>query len=343
MNIQCNPLSGDYIQFHCSNEQGFSVDILNLGGIIQKITLPNGSDVVLGYDDPQEYLKNSCYFGAIIGPYVNRVSNAEIRIHDQIYALDKNDGNNNLHGGDSGFHQKIFRHRVEEDTLILETTSPHLEGGFPGNLEVEVHYKLEEDCSFSIEYFAKADEDTVVNLTSHSYFNLSTPYRTCRYQELQLFAETFTVNDKEGIPTGEIKSVEGTPLDFRTGKNLGDDLDSKLALMTNPSGYDHNFIVNDIKTMKTIAIAKGSSANLTVESNAPCVQLYTGNFIPAHDGKNKVLYRKHSGFCLETACYPNAINLPSFPDDVLKAGDVWNYKTIYRFESKEKTEYSVSP
>lgn len=334
MKITENDLGNGIKSYLCSNSAGFTVDILNFAGIIRSIKLPKGGDVVLGYDDPQQYPSTPGYFGALIGPYANRISNASFQLSGKTYELEANNGKNNLHSGSTGLHTKIFQAKITPDALILSTTLPHLEGGFPGNLEVEVHYKVSEENALTLAYFAKTDEDTIVNLTNHVYFNLDGGGNPCLDNYLQMTAQEFTVNNQEALPTGEIRSVSGTAMDFRQGKNLGVDIDSPDENIQIASGFNHNYIINREKTKKEFATAEGKLAKMRVSSNSPCVQLYSGQFIVAHTGKNNTKYGKHSGFCLETGVYPNAINQENFPSPVVKAGETWSYETTFTFEEK---------
>lgn len=337
MKITTNQLTGEYLQFHCENKNGFFVDILNLGGIIQRIVLQNGRDVVLGYDSPGEYLKNTCYFGAVIGPFANRISNGEFVLDDEKYILKKNDGENSLHSGSTGLHQKVFFHEIHDNSLILRTNCEHLEGGFPGNREIEIHYKVGDDDSLSLEYRAISDKNTVFNLTNHSYFNLSGE-TDCLNHEMRINSDYFTENDEKNIPTGEIVSVENSPLDFRFIKRIGKEIDNSTSLMKNPRGYDHNYILSKEKTMKTVAEVSCQDVEMYVTTDCPCMQFCTGNFITDHKEKNGSNYGKRSGFCLETGVYQNNMNINSFPTEIIGQKDIWQYETIFTFQCKESVK-----
>lgn len=332
MNVEIKELSQPYLQFRCQNSQGFFVDILNLGGIIQRIVLPSGEDMVLGYENPTDYLNYPYYMGAMIGPYANRISNASFVLNKKKYELEKNNGNHNLHSGSTGIHQKILDYEVNSDSLVLKTVIYQGEGGFVGGLELRIIYRVGEDNSLSITYQGTADVESPINLTNHSYFNLNTDKSTCLNHEVQIFAESFTENDPENIPTGEFCSVENTALDFRESKTIGRDIHSDY--LQNPMGYDHNYIINKEKTSKTVAIIQGDTVKMRVDSNFPCMQFYTANFLKSHLGKNETMYGKHSGFCLETGGYPNAINQARFPSCVLLSNEEWEYNTTFCFEKK---------
>ena len=333
MSIKTNLFSDGTTCISITNSQGLVVKILNLGGIIQSVILPNSCDVVLGYDSSQEYTqKTNNFFGAVIGRYANRISNAQFDLFGVVYTLEKNNGHHHLHGGSNGLHSKLFSYEILEDTLILSHTIKHLEDGCPGNLEIKIHYTLSDKNELGIEYFAVSDKDTIVNLSNHTYFNLDGHDKSALGNKLNLKSNEFTYNDNTCIPTGEILSVKGTALDFRKTKEIGKDIYADDVNLKNVGGFDHNYIVNYEKQFSHIATASGQFANMEVYTNSPCVQLYSGNNIADTEGKSGVSYKKHSGFCLETGIYPNAINIPTFKNSILKAGEQFNYKTIYKFE-----------
>lgn len=336
MIITLQQLEEDYMLCHCENQQGFAVDILNLGGIVQNITLPNGKEMVLGYDTPQEYLNHCYYFGATIGPFANRISNANYSLHGVNYPLEKNQGEHCLHSGSTGLHQKIFDVKIEGDCLLLHTTLPHLEGGFSGNRNIELRYHVDEENLFTIEYRGSSDKDTIFNLTNHSYFHLGGGYGDCLSHTMEIASQQFTLNNGESVPTGEILPVENTPLDFRVAKEIGADISSPLEIMTQCGGYDHNFILDNQQEFQKVAIATCGDVSMTLFSDCPCMQFYTGNFIDTHIGKKRSVYHKRSGFCLETGDFPNGINTPTFPSNITKAGDIWQYKTGFQFSWKDE-------
>ena len=318
--------------FILTNNNNMMVKILNYGGIINSIILPNGADVVLGFDTIEEYpANNSKFFGAAIGRIANRIENAKFNLNGKEYILEANNGKNSLHGGSNGLHCQYFNSEIKDNTLVLSHTIKHLEDCFPGNLNIEIHHTLTDDNSLIIEYFAKSDEDTIVNLTNHSYFNLNGGSSSVLDNILQINAEEFTFNNSECIPTGEILSVKGTPLDFTTPKAIGENIFDDDINIKNGNGYDHNFIVNNKKEMKLISTATGSKCTMETYTDCPCVQLFSGNNISTHSGKHNMTYGNHYAFCLETGLYPNAINLENFPTTILKANEEYNYKTIYKF------------
>lgn len=331
MKITTETICPEYTRYHCENHQGFSVDVLNLGGIIQRITLPDGTDVVLGYDQPEEYLHNTFYFGATIGPYANRIQGASFQVGGETYPLAKNNGEHCLHSGPNGLHQKNFLGEIRWDRLVLSQEITQEECGFPGVLQVEIHYILGEDNSLTLEYHAKSSEDTYVNLTNHSYFNLDGVAESpcCLSHVMTLHADEFTQNNQENIPTGVISSVAETPLDFRNPKTIGQDI--RDGFLASPKGYDHNYILHQNKENKEIARVQGTKTTMVVRTNSPCVQFYTGNFITPHLGKSGVSYGENSGFCLETGVYPDGMHQSDFPSPLLKAGDLWQYQTSFHF------------
>lgn len=327
-------LGKGHVSFVLTNSQNMKVSIFNLGGIIQSIVLPSGEDVVLGYDTPEEYLQHPYYFGTCIGPYANRISGASFTIGENVYTLDKNDGNHCLHSGRDGIHTLLFDYVIEGDRLVLYSEMNESIGGFPGKMIFEISYKLLENNTLMIVYRTVCDQEYAVNLTNHSYFNLDgvKSDRNCLENSLKLFADTYTVNDSQSIPTGEIRSVEGSVLDFRKGKTLGQDMEDDT--LSPFRGFDHNFIVNSEKELKVIAEAEGKVCAMTVRTDCPCVQLYTGNFIEPHQGKDGATYNSRSGFCLETGVYPNAVNQENFPSPFIAAGGIWSQKTIFQFVEK---------
>lgn len=318
--------------YTCTNSQGFSVKILNFGGVIQSIRLPKGGDVALGYGILEQYMTEPFFFGTAIGPIANRISGGFFTFQGEPCSLEQNDGSSNMHSGSYGLHSKFFTGEVEGDKLILRTTAPNLEGGFPGTQWIEIHYQVTEDNALSIEYFVKTDREAPINLTNHCYFNLDghrTP--TCLENVLEIRAKEYTYNDSSCLPTGEIRPVAGTPLDFNQPKPIGQDLAQEDVNLTNVGGYDHNFLVNDTKTIMEVAVVTGKLGKMTVETDCPCLQFYSGNFITRHPGKEGTFYQKHSGFCLETGAYPDSVNRPEFPDSIVKPGELWTSTTIYRF------------
>ena len=318
---------------------GVEIDILNYGGVITSIKTPNKKGIIeniaLNYDSLPQYIENGFYLGAIIGRYGNRIANGIFSLDGVEYTLAKNNGPNNLHGGIVGFDKAIWDARTKSTadsvSLILNYSSNDMEEGFPGNLNTIVSYTLKSDNTLEIDYKASTDKKTIVNLTNHSYFNLS---GNCKNNildhKLQIHADTFLRVNEFSIPTGETLKVEKTPFDFRAFKTIGDDIESDNEQLKLGNGYDHCWVLkNQNKGVRLIATAyhEESGRVLEVFSDEPGVQLYTGNFL---DG----IHAKRTGFCLETQHYPDSPNQPSFPSVVLNPGEIYSSKTSFKFSVK---------
>lgn len=310
------------------NTAGMAVTILNLGGIVQKMLVPAGDtklDVCLGYDTVEEYLAGKNYFGALIGRFGNRIANAEFTLNGKHYALAANDGKNQCHGGPAAFDRKIWDVETGDHAVTLRYVSPDGEGGFPGNLQVSVTYRLGEDNGLVIDYFAKPDADTLVNMTNHSYFNLSGVGPVTAHT-LQVESDFYTVNNDEVLPTGEIASVAGTAMDFRTPKTLGQDIEADM--LRGADGYDNNFCLRG-EGLRKVAELRSPELTMEVETTTPGMQIYCSNFRTPKKGK--ATYEGRCFVCLETQGYPDSIHHENFPTAVVRAGETYRQTTIYRF------------
>lgn len=330
------------------NKNGMEVDITNYGADIVRIKVPDRQgkveDVALGYDNLEGYIHDKAYFGATVGRYANRIAHGSFKLHGRVYTLPKNDGDNTLHGGTSGFNKRLWK---AEDVSTPEAAAVQMsylskdgDQGFPGNLSVNVRFTLADDNRLKIEYAATTDKNTVVNLTNHSYFNLAGQGKgDILGQELTLHASRFTPINANLIPTGQIASVKGTPLDFTRptaiGKRINDDYEQlKLA-----HGYDHNFVL-DGNPMRKMALAAraydpGSGRVLQIWTTQPGIQFYSGNFLDGTvAGKGGVKYGRRSAFALETQHFPDSPNQPKFPTTELKAGRWFRSTTIYKFSTQ---------
>lgn len=334
-------LSGESVyQYSLINSKNTIVNVLNYGGIIKNIIIQvaNGQkDLVLGYDNLCDYESDTYYFGAIIGRNSNRIKNAEFKLGRKKYTLEKNDGNNNLHSGSEGFHKRVWNSSISDNSLILKYTSPNGEEGFPGNLTVTVEYTLNDDNELKLKYTAKSDRDTVVNLTNHSYFNLDGQISDdILNHELKINANSITEINNEYIPTGRIINVKATPFDFNSPKKIGERINSESKQMVYGNGYDHNYVLNG-SGMRTVAevTSKKSKITLTVKTDMPCMQFYSGNFLDkVVNGKYGKVYTKRGGFCLEAQRYPDAVNIISFPTSILLKGQEYESCTIYKFTNE---------
>lgn len=326
-------------RFVMENGNGMKVAVLDYGCTVQSILVPDRDgvlrDVALGYDDASYYEKGSCFFGAFVGRYANRIKNAAFTLNGKTYRLNKNEGENHLHGT---FAHRLFDGVVKDNAVEFRFESPPSEEGYPGTLKGKVLYRLTEDNALEIEYTAVCDEDTVINLTNHTYFNLNGQDGSDVLDHtMRLHADSFTELNESQLPTGHILRVEGTPLDFRREKPIGADIAADYQQLRLTRGYDHHMILSGTKgKLKEAAVVKSkiSGIAMTALTTQPGVQLYTGNFIhedAAPHGKGFVPYPRYGGFCLETQGFPDAVNHPDFPDTVLTKGKVYHSKTIYRF------------
>ena len=315
-----------------TNHAGASLTILDYGATIQSLCIPgrNGDpvDVVLGYDTAEEYEKNGDYLGATIGRVGNRIAKAEFSLNGKTYALAKNDGENHLHGGAEGFDKKFWRMTALDETLVCRRISPDGEENYPGNLEVSVCFRLTEDNRLCIAYDADTDADTIVNLTNHSYFNLAGHGDVLQHR-LQIFAERFAENDGGCLPTGKLLKVEGTPFDFRTEKEIGTDIGTDHVQLKRAGGYDHNYVLCGEKA--AVLYSPESGIEMTVETDLPGMQFYSGNFLTERRGRNGSTIVKRDAACFETQLFPNGMNCYAFPSPVLRAGARLHSETSYSF------------
>lgn len=329
------------------NKKGMSVSFTDYGANIVNVIVPdkNGKfdDVVLGYDNITGYENNAPGYGSFIGRHANRIGGASFTLNDVKYELEKNDGNNNLHSGSKSYNKFLYEVEIFEeedaDSIEFSRLSPHMEQGFPGNLDISVTYTLTDDNELVIEYLAVSDKDTIVNLTNHSYFNLS-GHDSGSILEHKVFldADQFTPTDDALIPTGEIRKVEGTPMDFRTLKEIGQDIGADYNPLVQAGGYDHNYVLNisGAEVEKVAELVDDKSGRLMeVFTNMPGLQLYTGNFISGEEaGKKGYKYQKRAGVCFESQYYPDSCNKPEFPSSVLKAGNEYDFVTVFKFSAK---------
>jgi len=329
---------GDSVTLYTlKNEKDYVIKIINFGGIITEIQTPDREgkmgNIVLGFDNFDQYLAGHPYFGAIIGRYGNRIANGEFTLDGEEYQLAKNNGNNALHGGLKGFDKVVWDVEVisckERAALKLTYLSPDGEEGYPGNLKVSVTYELLMD-QFFITYEAETDQATVLNLTNHSYFNLAGGGDILDHI-LYLNASRYTPVNSELIPTGELANVEGTPFDFRKPTRIGERIDEVGG---NPSGYDHNYVLDGTEGEEKLAakvMEPGSGRWIEVRTTEPGVQFYTGNFLDGTLSSRGVTFNKHSGLCLETQHFPDSPNQPDFPSTVLRPGEKFVSRTIFKF------------
>jgi aldose 1-epimerase len=328
-----------------TNKNGMKTSITNYGGHVVTLFVPDRAghldDVVLGFDDLNGYLdKNDPYFGTLVGRYANRVAKGVFQLDGKTYHLAVTNGPNALHGGVKGFDKRVWtaRERTGENGLELTYLSKDGEEGYPGSLSVKVIYMLTDANELVIDYTATTDKDTILNLTNHSYFNLNGQGSgNILKHELMLNADHFTPSDATGVPTGEIRSVAGTPLDFRKPTAIGARIDSDYDQLKVPKGYDQNFVINhhghDLALTARVTDAETGRV-MEVLTTQPGVQLYTANNLNGSiHGKGGKAYEKRGGLCLETQHYPDSPNKPNFPSTVLKPGQTFHEVTVYRFST----------
>jgi aldose 1-epimerase len=324
------------------NGNGMTVSVSDIGATLVSVKVPDKDgkriDVVLGYDSAEGYYENNCFFGAVIGRSGNRIAGGRFTIDGREYQLDINDNENNLHSGLNGFDKRTWKVlRAEGNLVTFFLKDADMEQNYPGNFEVSVTYTLGEDGSVSIHYEGKSDADTVANMTNHTYWNLSGhDSGLINDQTLMLKADYYTpVRDYQAIPTGEYAPVEGTPMDFRTAKPIGRDIDADFQQLTYVKGYDHNFVLKREKgAVEKFAEACSPKTGIRMEvfTDLPGVQFYAGNCITADmAGKNGAVYGPRMAFCLESQYYPNSINQEGFARPLLKAGEKYDTTTVYRF------------
>ena len=328
------------IRFTLTNDRGTRVVVLNYGCIIQSIFIRDEHgverDIVLGYDKLEEYENSLCFFGALVGRYANRIKNAAFELNGKTCKLEKNFINkHHIHGA---FSFQVFDGSVENDSVCFRRLCPSEEEGYPGNLSVEVCYRLTDDNALEISYRAVSDEDTVVNLTNHSYFNLNGNNGSdILSHTVVLDAAQITEIDSETIMTGKYRSVENTPFDFRAPKPIVRDIAADYDMLQYSDGYDVNYILNGSPgTLRKVAAvwSNDSPVALEVYTTESAVQFYTGNFLAVNGvvtGKNGTVYPKYGGVCLETQHSPCSPNYPEFLSTELKKGEVYYQKTVYKF------------
>ena len=331
------------------NESGMTVRVTNYGAIITSIIVPdrNGkrADVALGYDRVEDYINavDKPYFGAVVGRYGNRIAKGEFTLDGETYSLLQNNGENHLHGGAIGFDKVVWAvdEYVEGKSLTLSYLAKDKEEGYPGNLELIIVYTLADDNSLVVDYHATTDKATPINVTQHTYFNLKGEGQgTILDHKLMLNAKTFTPVDESLIPTGEMPAVAGTPFDFTTAKAIGRDIDQQNEQLVFGLGYDHNWILNKDGKEGELSLAAqvhepSSGRVMEIYTTEPGIQFYCGNFLDGRlKGKSGKPYVHRGGFCLETQHFPDSPNQPNFPSTILKPGETYESKTVFKFSAK---------
>ncbi|MGH4028841.1 aldose epimerase family protein [Actinomycetota bacterium Odt1-20B] len=328
---------------------GTRLKVLSYGGIVQSLELPDRhgryANVSLGFDNLDDYLSATTFFGALIGRYGNRIAKGRFTLDGTTHQLSVNDGENSLHGGAKGFDKRVWDVQPFTDArggvgLVLTRVSGDGEMGYPGTLRVKVTYTLTARGDWRIDYAATTDRATVVNLTNHTYYNLAGEGSgDVLAHELRLAGSRFTPTDKGLIPTGELARVSGTPFDFRRGKRVGDDIRAAHPQLVTAQGYDHNWVLDKGLTRSPEPFARlrdpGSGRTMTIATTEPGVQFYSGNFLNGTlTGTGGRVYRQSDGLCLETQHFPDSPNHPSFPSTVLRPGAVHRSSTVHAFSAR---------
>ncbi|MGM0544733.1 MAG: aldose epimerase family protein [Pseudomonadota bacterium] len=342
--------------YRLTNANGIELQVTNYGGIILSLKTPDVDgefdDIALGFDSLEGYLSDTYrqanpYFGAIIGRYGNRIAGGQFSLHGDTYSLATNDGNNHLHGGDQGFDKVLWQAEPFENAsgtgLVLRYTSADGEEGYPGKLETEVTYTLTDDDELMVDYRAVTDKATPINLTQHSYFNLKGEGSdTILDHQLMINAPEFTPVNDSLIPTGERRSVEGTPFDFTQATAIGERIEQNNEQLEFGGGYDHNFVLarDNAEADELVVAAKvwepQSGRMVEIATTEPGIQFYSGNFLNGDlTGKQGEAYGHRSGFALETQHFPDSPNQEAFPSTILEPGDTYRSRTVYRFSAQE--------
>ncbi len=351
--ISCSPYgittNGDSIDHYVlTNSNGVEVGIINYGGIITSLRVPdrNGvfDDVVLGYDTLAEYEKCPAHFGCITGRYANRISQGHFAIDGQSYQLETNRGPHHLHGASAGFGKVVWQAETvsESSAVVLRYLSVDGHGGYPGNLQVEVIYRLTERNQLQISYRAVTDKPTIVNLTNHSYFNLKGHQHAVSGgvldHQLCLTADSFVPSDNAGIPLGGLQSVDNSPFDFRQPTRIGARIREAHDQLENGKGYDHNWVASgpagELKRVARVG-EPVTGRRLTVETTQPGVQFYSGNNLSDCAGKSGARYGNQGALCLETQYFPDSPNHPEYPPTIVRPDEEWREQAIFTFSVSE--------
>lgn len=331
-------LNGKHIQLHWLKSPNLQVGICNYGARITHFILLKKDqqlDVALGFNNIDAYLnsKNEFYYGVTVGPFANRIANARFSLDGKTYQLEANNDGNCLHSGSQAFHNKVWDVlEADEGKIVMQTVSVAGEGGFPGNLQCQVAFSLNNDA-LKIEYHASTDEDTVVNLTNHSYFNLNGEGTgSILNHRVQINATEYLPINRRCIPLGEFAKVESTPFDFLTPKAIGAAINADNEQLKFGNGYDHSFSVNTEQELKKVAFAQGDESGVCLEvyTDQPGMQFYTGNYLSGDIGKSGKPYAARTAFCFETQHHPDSPNQPNFLSTELKAGETFKSTTIYK-------------
>ncbi|MCM1427481.1 MAG: galactose mutarotase [Eubacterium sp.] len=333
----------DVYAFTLKNANGMKARVINFGAVLVNLYVPdkngNLADVVLGYDKLEDYYGNESFFGVTIGPSANRVGNARFQIGGRTYQLDINDGVNNLHSNkELGYHKRAWDiESADDNSVTFSITAPDGDMGFPGNKKISMTYSLSDDNKLTLAYHGTSDANTLINMTNHTYFNLS-GHQAGSIEDhlLTIHASHYTPVIPGAIPTGEIAPVAGTPMDFTSPKPIGRDIRADFEQLKLTFGYDHNFVIDGADgTLREIAVVKDPKSGREIKafSTLPGVQFYAGNCIEEETGKDGTFYGARMGMCLETQYFPDSINKPEFPSVVFGPDRDYEAVTVYQFLS----------
>ena len=329
--------------YRLTNNRGAELKVTNYGGRVTSLKVPGPEgepvDVVLGFDDLEGYLEDEHYFGAIVGRYANRIAGGRFDLDGSAYQLTRNEREHHLHGGQFGFDKRIWRAKPKETergpAVVMHYLSHDGEEGYPGNLSVKATYLLTDDNEFQFTFEATTDCPTIVNISQHNYYNLSGMNEKINDHRLTVNAERFTPVDPEGIPSGEIKSVEGTPFDFREPRRIGSGLGKENHQLKYGGGYDHNFVMEEGLDPAAELVSPTSGVSLEIKTDRPGLQVYSGNYLrEGLTGKGGVAYGPRFGLCLEPGNFPNAPNQENFPNPVIRPGEPYEATTMINFRTE---------
>lgn len=325
--------------YTCTNKNGMMIGVTDFGATLHAVLVPdrdgNLCDVVLGYDSAEQYEEGTVFFGATVGRNANRIGGASFVLNGKRYELDKNNGENNLHSGLDFYNVRVWKVKEHtENSITFLLHSPDGDQNYPGAVDIEVTYTLTDENEIVIHYHGIPTEDTILNMTNHSYFNLSGhDSGDVLEQEVWIDADAYTRADASSVPTGELVLVEGTPMDFRIEKKIGRDIEQDYEALKLGNGYDHNWVLNNHGEFGKIAslYSDKTGIEMDVYTDLPGVQMYTANFVENEMGKAGAIYQKRHAVCFETQYFPDAVNHENFKSPICRAGEAYDTTTVYRF------------
>ena len=329
--------------YTCTNKNGMMIGVTDLGATLHAVLVPdrdgNLCDVVLGYDNAEQYEKGTVFFGATVGRNANRIGGAAFELNGKWYELVKNSGENNLHSGLDFYNVRVWEVKERtENSITFLLHSPDGDQNYPGAVAIEVTYTLTDDNEIRIHYYGVPTEDTIINMTNHSYFNLSGhDSGDVLEQEVWIDADAYTRADASSVPTGELVAVEGTPMDFRTAKKIGRDIEQDYEALNFGNGYDHNWVLNNHGEFGKVASLYSAKTGIEMDvyTDLPGVQMYTANFVENEMGKAGAIYQKRHAVCFETQYFPDAVNHENFKSPICRAGEAYDTTTVYRFSVRD--------